>query len=215
MQWNSRNLPYCMHPYTAMAESPFNEAEEQELAAELLAATSDEALDHFLGTLLRRAASAAGAVLRPRLGRALGSLAKGAVRKILPGAGSGLDAVFTGGAGASVGQLAAGAGRLLGMEAEGLSAEDQEFMAAQQLVRLTGAAAAEASRAEPAAPANDVARQSLITAAHTHAPGLLAPTTSPAAAGTCACGCGGKCAGKPAASGAWEWRGRRIVLHGV
>lgn len=202
-----------MRTYDPPAESPFGEVEEQELAAELLAVNSDHELDQFLGGLLRRAASAVGSALRAPLGNALGGLAKGAVRQILPGAGAGLNPLLDAAANGQIGQLAAGAGRILGLEGEGLSAEDQEFAAATQLVRLAGTAAAEAATKSAGGYPGDVARRAMIQAARTHAPGLV--KSAARLAQYDACGCGGRCSGQQAATGAWERQGRRIILHEV
>src|SRR5262245_28893524 len=139
---------------TSRADSPFSESEEQELAAELLGVNSDHELDQFLGGLLRRAASAVGSVLHSPVGGALGGLVKGAVRKVLPDVGR----LFNAAEGGPTAQLAA-AGRLLGLESEGMSAEDQEFNAATQLVRLTGAAAAQASASPAPGAPTEIARQ--------------------------------------------------------
>ena len=49
---------------SAQIESPFNEDEETELAADLLAVNDEQELDHFLGNLLRLGASAVGRGLR-------------------------------------------------------------------------------------------------------------------------------------------------------
>lgn len=207
-----------MTTYTPVAESPFDEGEEQELAAELLAANSDQELDQFLGGLLRRAASSVGGALRTPVGRALGGLAKGAVRKILPGAGRGFNNLVGSFGGGQLGQLAAGAGRLLGLEGEGMSAEDQEFSAARQLVRLTGSAAAQAATSPSAGTHTDVARQAMIQAAQLHAPGLVRTAPSHQHSGGCGCGgAGGTCSchGTRGGSGSWERRGRNIILHGV
>ncbi len=196
-----------MTTYTALAESPFSEDEEQELAAELLGVTSDQELDQFLGNLLHRAASVAGGALQSPLGRALGGWAKGAVRKILPGIGLDFNHLLDSAASGQIGQLAAGAGRLLGMEFEGLSAEDQEFNAAQQLVRLAGTAAARAASSSIGSP-KDVARQAMIEAARQHAPGLVrvAPQHPH-------CGGGSTCSCRRNTAGSWERRGRHIILH--
>ena len=200
-----------MTPYTAHAESPFSESEEQELAAELLAVTNDRELDQFLGGLLRRAASAAGGALRPDVARVLGGLAKGAVRKILPDAGRVIGNLFDSAASGQIGQLAAGAGEMLGLEGEGLSAEDQEFNAARQLVRLIGAAAARAAASPSAGTPADVARQAMIQAARLHAPGLVRFAPRHEQSG----GCGRTCSCQRAGAGSWERRGRHIILHGI
>jgi hypothetical protein len=197
--------------YTPQMESPFGEAEEQELAAELLAVNSEEELDQFLGGLLRRAASTVGGALHSPVGRALAGLAKGAVRTILPSTGAALEGLPGSPRGGEFGRLAVGAGRLLGLEGEGMSAEDREFAAANQLVRLAGAAAAQAASSPATGNPENVARQAMAQAAQVHAPGLV--KSAPAHAHSC--GCSGPCSCQPNSEGTWERRGRRIILHGV
>src|SRR5262252_6060904 len=119
--------------HSAQIESPFSEDEETELAMDLLAVNDEQELDHFLGNLLRRGASAAGRRLRWTLLLRLGGLVKGAVRKILPAVGRTFSGLIVSGTGGQTGQLVGDASQLLGMEVEGMSGEDQEFVAAKQL----------------------------------------------------------------------------------
>jgi hypothetical protein len=223
----------AMTTYATEAE-PFNETEAADLAAELLGVTNDRELDQFLGGLLRRAAATVGGALGSPLLLPLGGLVKGAVRSILPGVGRALSGFAGSAARNQIGQLASRASRLLGIELEGLSAEDQEFAAAKQLVRLAGTAAAEAALNPLAGHRGDVAKQALIQAAQAYAPGLVrsAPThhshshSHQHAGHDCGCGgscggCGGGAAGKPgsgsrapASSGSWVRRGRTIILEG-
>lgn len=65
------------------------------------------------------------------------------------------------------------AGRLLGIELEGLSPEDQVLEVARRLVRLAASAAARAGRPPPDAPPAQAARAALRAAARRWAPGLL------------------------------------------
>jgi hypothetical protein len=201
-----------MQTYEPRAESPFSEGEEQELAAELLGVTNDQELDQLLGALLRRAASAVGGNLHSAVGHALGGLAKGAVRKVLPGMGLSFDSSAAG----DMSQLVPGAGRLLGFEGEGMSAEDQELNAATQLVRLAGSAAAQAAANPSAGAPTEVARQAMVQAAQRHAPGLVrsAPHQHSHRSG-CTGGNGGECSCQRAKTGSWERRGRAVILHGV
>jgi hypothetical protein len=200
---------YRMKTYAPPKESPFDEVEEQELAAELLGANNEEELEQFLGVLLSRAARAARGQLRPPAMRALGGLLKGAVHQILPGAGGRfgnlLDSAVTG-------QLAAGAPALLGLEAEGLSAEDREFTAARQLIRLGGTAAVQAAVGPSAGAPQVDAQQAMIRAVRVHAPGLMRSAAKQEHA--CGCGGSGSCSCHHR-TGSWERRGRRIILHGV
>src|SRR5262249_36010057 len=124
-RWHASCTQWLSMTRSVLIESPFSEDEETELAADLLATNDEHELDHFLGNLLRHAASAAGRRLRWPLLVPLGSLVKGAVRKILPTVGRRFNGLIPFGAG-DAGQLAAGASQLLGMELEGMSGEDQE-----------------------------------------------------------------------------------------
>lgn len=198
-----------MKTYTPRAESPFNEAEEQELAAELLGADSEQELEQFLGGLLSRAARAARGQLRPPVLRALGGLLKGAVHQIMPGAGGRFGNLLDS---AATGQLAVGAPALLGLEAEGLSAEDREFTAARQLIRLGGSAAVQAAVGPTRGTPELIAQQAMIPAAREHAPGLV--RSAPKQKHACGCGGSGGCSCHHP-TGSWERRGRRIILHGV
>eukprot|EP01032_Pedospumella_encystans_P000272 gene272-307_t len=73
-------------------EGPFNEAQEMELALELMSVTSDAELDQFLGGLfkgalkgLKKVGSAIGKVAKP-----LGGALKGIAKKALPFVGGAL-----------------------------------------------------------------------------------------------------------------------------
>jgi len=193
--------------HSAQIESPFSEDEETELAMDLLAVNDEQELDHFLGNLLQRGASAAGRRLPWALLLRLGGLVKGAVLKILPAVGRAFSGLIAFRAGGPTGQLAANASRLLGMEVEGMSGEDQEFVAAKQLVRLAGTAAANAGGDASA----NAAQQAVTHAAQYYAPGLL---RSPRHGQDCGCGCG-TCTASCASSGTWVRQGREFILRGL
>ena len=57
---------------------------EMEAAAELLEVTSEEELEQFLGSLIKKAASTVGKVVRSPVGQALGGALKGIARRALP-----------------------------------------------------------------------------------------------------------------------------------
>ena len=100
-----------------MGESPFDEVEEMEYATQLLEVTEEAELDQFIGDLFRKAASAAGRVIKSPIGRQLGGMVKGAIKKALPGVGAAIGGYLAPGAGAAVGsKLASKAGDLLGLE---------------------------------------------------------------------------------------------------
>jgi hypothetical protein len=149
------------------AESPFGEAMEMDLAAELLDVAGQAEMDQFLGGLIRRAGKAVGGLVRSPTGQQLVGLLRGAARKALPGIGAAIGGRLGGSTGARIGgQLAQQAGQIFGLELEGLSPEDQEFEAARRFVQLGGAAAAAAAQGAPA-------REALAEAARVLAPGLL------------------------------------------
>lgn len=186
--------------------SPFSEAEELELAAELLEVTDEYELEQFLGSLINRVRRTVGRVLPPSIRRSLGGFLKGAVRKALPGLARTVGTALGGPAGAAIaGRIAPMAGRFFGLELEGLSTEDQEYEVARRLVRLAGSATQQAATAAPTASPQTVAQQALALAAQQHAPGFLRGVTS----------------GSPSVgsvrghSGRWIRRGRRIILLGA
>lgn len=188
------------------SESPFSESEEMEMAADLLEIIDEGELDQFLGKLIKKAQRAVGRFVRSDTGRALGGILKGAARKALPVVGRAVGGFFGGPAGAQIGaKLAPRAGRLFGLELEGLSLEDQEFEVARRMVRLAGAATKQAAMTPQTASPQATAQQAVAIAARRHAPGLLRGGT----------------AGIPSASsvrgtsGRWIRRGRRIILFGV
>jgi hypothetical protein len=186
--------------YEGEAGDVFNESEVEELASELLTVGSEAEFDQFLGDLIKKAGSAIGKAVKSPIGKSIGGLLKGVARKALPMVGSVLgNAVLPGVGGAIGGQLASSAGAALGLELEGLSEEDQQFEVAKQYVRLasdTTKKALDLSHKPPPV----AAKQALVDAAKTLAPGLL--QSSPQGGG----------AGR---SGRWVREGQKIILHGV
>ncbi len=184
-------------------ESPFTEDEEMELADALLNVSSEAELDQFLGKFFKRVGRKVGRFFRSGIGRKVGGFLKGLARKALPIAGGAIGGMFGGPAGAMLGKgLASGAGRLFGLELEGLSPEDQEFEVARQFVRFAGSAARRAMLAPSSSNPDAVAKAAIMGAASRYAPGLLskARTTIPSGTGR---------------SGRWIRRGRKIILMGV
>lgn len=182
-------------------EEALSESEVEELASELLTLNSEEELDQFLGGLLKRAAGPLGKVFKSGLGRSVGGLLKGVVKKALPGVGSALgNMVLPGVGGALGGNLASQAGSMFGLELEGMSGEDQEFEVAKQVVRLAGDAAKNALLA-PASAGVGAARQAVEQAAQRFAPGMLGGQAVVGA--------------RAGQSGRWVRRGNKIVIYGV
>jgi hypothetical protein len=157
-------------------ESPFSEAEEMELAAELLTVQSEVELEQFLGKLIKKA----GGFLKSGVGRQLTGALRGIAKKALPVLGGAAGNFLLPGVGGAIGsKLASAAGNMFGLELEGLSYEDQEFEVAKQVVRLGGAAANNAAQAPPTAPPAQAAQAALTSAAQQFAPGLLRPGAGP------------------------------------
>jgi hypothetical protein len=190
-------------------ESPFTEAEEMELAAELLSISSEEELDQFIGKLLKKAGRAAGKFIKSPIGRQLGGIIKGAAKSALPMIGSALGNVLLPGVGGAIGgKLASSAGSMLGLELEGLSQEDQEFEIARQIVRFGGAAASNAAEVAPTTSPQQAAQTAAVTAAQQYAPGLLKANTG-GATGKGGCRCGRR------RNGRWIRNGRNIIIIGA
>ena len=106
-------------------ETPLDEVEEMELAAELLAVSSEEELDQFLGKLFK---GARGEGIK-KVARPLGGILKGIAKKALPFVGGALGSFIPiPGVGTAVGTALGGAAsKLLEVDLEGMSPEDQEF----------------------------------------------------------------------------------------
>jgi hypothetical protein len=183
-------------------ESPLNETQEIELASELLEVASEQELEQFLGNVMRAVGGAVGRFVSSDTGRALGGILKGAARKALPVMGRAVGQWIAPGQGGAIGaDIAAQAGRLFGLELEGLSAEDREFEVARRFVRLASAAVRRASLAPPTAPAAAIARSAVTAAARMYAPGLFTRLE-------------GRSTHLWPRSGRWVRRGRTIVLYG-
>ena len=186
----------------AEASGIFSEAQEMELAQELLGVTNEAELDHFLGDLIRKAGSAIGKAVRSPVGQAVGGMLKGVAKKALPLAGGALGAWVGGPLGAKIGSgLGSLAGSALGLEAETMQQEDREFEGARQFVRMAGDIVnrTAAATGDPRA----AAQAATLAATKQFAPGLLNPAAAQAAAAT-----GG-------ASGRWVRKGNQITLYGL
>jgi len=188
----------------------FSEAETMELAAELLGVSSEAELDRFLGDLIKKAGRAVGQFVKSPVGQQIGGLLKGAAKQALPMVGSAIGGYFGGAGGAKIGsQAASTAGRIFGLELEGLSMEDQEFEAAKSFVQFAGEAAKNAASAPPTANPKAVAQAAMMTAARQLAPGLVSGAPAPTSGGSACPSCG------RGSSGRWYRRGNKIVLVGA
>ena len=187
-------------------ESPFNEAEEMELAADLLNVTNEQELDQFIGKLLSKAKKAIGKFIKSPVGKQLGGIIKGAAKSALPILGGIVgNAVLPGAGGAIGGSLASDASETFGLELEGLSQEDQEFEIARQFVRFGGAAVSNASETGTVMPPKQAAQAAATSAAQQHAPGMLNQPMP----GKSRCNCSHRRAGH------WKRSGNKIIIFGV
>jgi hypothetical protein len=184
------------------AEGPLPETQELELASELLEVTNEEELEQFLGNLIRTVGGAVGQFARSDTGRALGGILKDAATQALPMVGRAIGQWASPQGGGDIGaDLATQAGRVFGLELEGLSAEDRDLEVARQFVRFAGEAAKQACLAPPSAPPTQTAQAAADHAARLHAPGLASRLR-------------GRSGQLWPRSGRWVRRGRTIVLFG-
>jgi hypothetical protein len=151
------------HPLTPGFAQASTVAEEERAAAELLEHLEQGELEGYLVELIDRA----GRPRDPRVRRTLAVTLGRAARRVLRRG----DAP------------PASAGRLLGLELEGLSPEDQAFEVARQVVRLASEAAHRVSGASGAGDPAANARRAFEGAARSLAPGLLPPTGGKNSAG--------------------------------
>lgn len=187
-------------------EAVLSEADETELAMELMEVSNEAELDQFLGNLLGKAARAIGKAVRSPIGQAVGGVLKGVAKKALPKAGAAVGGYFGGPLGARIGSgLATAAGSALGLEAEAMEQEELEFEGAKQFVRLAADTVKKAASAPPTADPRTIAQNAAVAAARKLAPGLLGAGAGPR----------GAPGGRRGQSGRWMRRGGKIVLYGV
>jgi uncharacterized protein (DUF697 family) len=196
----------------------FSEADEMDLASELLTVSDEAELDQFLGKLLKKAAGAVRKVIKTPLGKQVGGLIKGAVKNVLPMATGALGTFVGGPVGTALGsKLGSMASNALGLEMEGMSAEDQEFEIARRLVRLGGEAVKKAVNAPQNFDVAHIARKAVIEAARKHAPGLVRAQLQSQAHhdGEQESEYDEVSSGQGGHGGRWVRRGRKIILMGV
>ena len=151
------------------ADSPLGEAQELELAGELLEVASEEELEEFLGNLLKGVAKGVGKALHSPVGRQLGGMLKGVAKTALPMVGGAIGSFVAPGLGTAVGsRLGSLAASALELEDEGFGDEELEFETARRVVRLAATSASQAAQAPAGAPPRQVARAALVHAARVH-----------------------------------------------
>lgn len=160
-------------------EYPFSEAEELELAAELLAISNEEELDLFLGKLFKG------------IGRGLKKFGRFVGKKVLPALGKGLKAIGKAalpivgkalgsfipipGVGTAIGgAIGTAVSKALELEFSALPAEEAELERARRFVRIAATAAKQAALADPHANPEAIAKAALMAATRMHVPSLPA-----------------------------------------
>jgi hypothetical protein len=192
-------------------EAVFDEVEEMEQAAALLEVQDEGELDQFLGTLVKKVGGKLGAMVPRNLQKALAANLRRVAKIALPKVGAALGNMVVPGLGGVVGAgVASNAGKMFGLELEGMSYEDQEFEVAKRVVNLGVEATKVATQTAATAPAPIVAKNAVLHAAQAHAPGLASAARSPRPARPVAGWAGGR-----GRTGRWYRRGRRIVIVGV
>lgn len=187
-------------------ETDSQEMDELSLAAELLAVSDEGELDQFLGSLARRAVSAARDFAGSDAGRAVGNILKSAARKALPQLGQAVGNYIVPGAGGQAGRQVGkwlGSRFETGLQLEGLSPEDRDLETARAFVRFATSTAQRAASMPKSVPGPLAAQKAATAAARQHLPGLL---KRPGQAGSPA---------KPVNSGRWVRRGNNIVIIGA
>jgi hypothetical protein len=192
-----------------------DEAEVQELAAELLEVSNEAELDRFFDDIFGAATKALGSIA-DSVGKPLKGVLKSVAKKALPLAGAALGNMVAPGIGGAIGGKAASAlGSLFGLELEGLSNEDREFEVAKQFVRLGADATAQALQtAQQGMSPPDAVKEAVVQAAQKYAPGLVQPSPPDEHPHDAHCDCPHH-HHRHRTHGRWVRHGHKIVLLGV
>jgi hypothetical protein len=149
----------------SLRQRPFSDAEELELAAELLGVTTEAELEQFLGNLIQRAwkgiKTVGSQVLRP-----LGGVLKTVAKAALPLAATAAGTFFGGPAGGAIaGKLGSLVSQALEAEAAELVASERDLEKCRQFVRMAGQTARAAALAPAGTNPIAVAEQALAKSA--------------------------------------------------
>ncbi|MEQ1636572.1 MAG: OmpA family protein [Methylococcales bacterium] len=177
LEMNEWEFPYAEIPYGEIGlESPFSEAEEIALAAELLSLSSDEELEQFLGNMfkgiwkgIKKVGSFVGKVAKP-----LGGILKGVAKAALPLVGGALGSFIPiPGVGTALGSALGGAlSKALELEFGELEQEEQELEMARRIIRIMGTAAKQAALSGSDDNPQAAARAAVMSALRQHVPYL-------------------------------------------
>jgi hypothetical protein len=209
-----------------------SEADELELAMELLAVSNDMEWEQFLGNFFKkigRGLKKAGSFVFRKVLRPLGGALKGLAKKALPFVGTALGSFIPiPGVGSAIGgALGSAVAKALEMEFGEMEQEEAELEIARRIVRIAASAARQAADDESGADPEVVVRDALLAAARAHVPNFAAQETELYGEQESGFETGfetgmetgfetefeGESGG--AMSGRWLRHGRHIVVHGA
>lgn len=191
----------------------FGEAEEMQLASELMQVSNEQELDQFLGSLIKQAGRALGSLVGSPDGQAIGSILKGAAKQLLPHAAGAIGAAFGGPLGAKISSgIASLINSEVGQEAEGWNQEGRELDGAKQFVRVAADTVRNAMAASGMTDPMSAAQSAIAQAAEHRVPALLWHASRHRMAPYSGQYPGAYSGGE---SGRWLRRGNRIILFGV
>lgn len=156
-----------------------SDAEEMELAMELLGVSNEDEMEQFLGKLFRgigRGLKKVGRFIGKKVLPKIGGVLKGLAKKALPFVGGALGSFIPiPGVGTALGSaLGSAVSKALEMEFGELESEDAELEVARRLVRIAATTAQQASAAAPDVPPDSALRDALLAALRTHLPTFAA-----------------------------------------
>src|SRR5262245_18629860 len=190
-------------------EYPLSEAEEVELAMELMSVTSEAEMDQFLGKMFRsigRGLKKVGRFVGGKILMPLGTVLKSVEKKALPFVCKALGSFIPiPGVGTAIGgALGSAVAQALELEFGELELEEAEFEMARRFVRIAATAAQQAASAPDTIDTETAIDEALIAAARNHLPGAgLSELESKF---------GGARGVTPRISGRWVRRGRGIMV---
>ena len=148
--------------------SLLTEAEEVELAMELMAVTNEAEMEQFLGNVFKKAWSGIKKIAKP-----LGGVLKSVAKTALPFVGSALGSFIPiPGVGTALGgALGTAVSKALELEYGELESEEAEFEMARRFVRIAASAAQQAGAAPQTGDLMSAANRAVVNAARQHLPG--------------------------------------------
>ena len=176
MEWGEAESPSLREVYGEVGfENLLSEAEEIELAAELLSVSSEEEMDQFLGKMFRgigRGLKKVGRFIGKKVLPALGKGLKGLAKAALPIAGKVLGSFIPiPGVGTAIGgAIGTAVSKALELEFSGVSADDTELEMARRFVRMAATATQQAAMSSPDMDAEVVVNEAIVNAAQKHLP---------------------------------------------